>query len=157
MILTDYYKFTHTGNVKTRFDLAEAIEKYPPFEGMRNKQNKLFLYVCQNTHTKAGNKGKSDLSISNRNGKHISSIYRPDISTNLGYGDVKDTTDALLFRFSNFQMRNGVFDDRATIEIFVARGYSKDRQTLYSIFSDGELSEEIEDLKNDCNLKKYEL
>ena len=140
MILTDYYKFVHHSGTKSRFDCVVSTQSYDPFEDLKNKQNKLFVYIGENTHTKAGQKGKADLAISKS--IHISSIYRPDVETNLGWGDVYQ--DALLFRFTDFKLSKDGFVEDATIEIFVARGYRTDRQNLYAMFADGELDEEIQ-------------
>lgn len=140
MILTDYYKFVHHSGTKSRFDCVVSTQSYDPFEDLKNKENKLFVYIGENTHTKAGQKGKADLAISKS--IHISSIYRPDVETNLGWGDVYQ--DALLFRFTDFKLSKDGFVEDATIEIFVARGYRTDRQNLYAMFADGELDEEIQ-------------
>ena len=140
MILTDYYKFVHHSGTKSRFDCVVSTQSYDPFEDLKNKQNKLFVYIGENTHSKAGQKGKADLAISKS--IHISSIYRPDVETNLGWGDVYQ--DALLFRFTDFKLSKDGFVEDATIEIFVARGYRTDRQNLYAMFADGELDEEIQ-------------
>jgi len=55
MILTDYYCFEHKADTKskTRIDCVTSTESYPQFEALRNKENILFLYVGDNTHTKA--------------------------------------------------------------------------------------------------------
>lgn len=142
MILTDYYKFVHHSGTKSRFDCVVSTQSYDPFEDLKNKENKLFVYIGENTHTKAGQKGKADLAISKT--KHISSIYRPDIATNLGCGDVNHTADALLFRVTDFLLYSEGFEEDATIEIFVARGCKADRQALYERFADGDLEEEIQ-------------
>lgn len=140
MIITDYYKFVHHNGTKYRFDCEMSTQSYDPFEILKNKKDELVVYISENTHTKAGQKGKSDLAISKSN--HISSIYRPDVETNLGWGDVYQ--DALLFRFTDFKLSKDGFVEDATIEIFVARGYRTDRQNLYAMFADGELDEEIQ-------------
>lgn len=140
MIITDYYKFVHHNGTKYRFDCEMSTQSYDPFEILKNKKDELVVYISENTHTKAGLKGKSDLAISKS--IHISSIYRPDVETNLGWGDVYQ--DALLFRFTDFKLSKDGFVEDATIEIFVARGYKADRYNLYAMFADGELDEEIQ-------------
>ena len=140
MIITDYYKFVHHNGTKYRFDCEMSTQSYDPFEILKNKKDELVVYISENTHTKAGQKGKADLAISKT--KHISSIYRPDVETSLGWGDVNQ--DALLFRFTDFKLSKDGFMEDATIEIFVARGYRTDRQNLYAMFADGELDEEIQ-------------
>lgn len=152
MIFTDYYLFKHISDTKGRVDCIISTCSYPPFEALRNSKGELFGYIGDNTHTKAGQKGKSDLAFTKT--KHISSIFRPDITSNLGFGDVNHTTDALLFVFTNFSITNGRLSDGATIEIFVARGYRADRQNLYIMFADGELNAEIEALRQQAQNQK---
>lgn len=143
MIITDYYKFVHHNGTKYRFDCEVSTQSYNPFETLRNKKGENVVYIVENTHTKAGQKGKTDLAITH-NSKHISSIFRPDVETNLGWGDVNQ--DALLFRFTDFKLSKDGFVEDATIEIFVARGYKTDRQNLYAMFADGELNDEIQEI-----------
>lgn len=153
MILTDYYKFNKLPNQTSgsRIDCTASTESYPQFEQLRNKANELFFYVGDNTHTKAGQKGKSDLAITKT--IHISSIYRPDIKNNFGYGDVNKTADALIFVFDNFNIVNGRILDGSIIEVFVARGYRKDRQNLYTAVLDDELWDDMAKLRLRAKIK----
>ncbi len=89
---------------------------------------------------------KADKSITLKD-KNLSSIYRPDPCNDLAYGDVRGTADALLFVFDGLGVANGEVLTGATIEVFVARGKSKDRVALYNLLSDGELDEEMNDLR----------
>ena len=147
MILTDYYKFERlaAAKSKTRLDCTASSKSYNPFESLTNKKGELFVYVGDNTHTAAGQKGKSDLAISHT--KHISSVYRPDIEGGLGWGDVNGEKDALLFVFTSFAIANGEVTDGAKVEIFVARGKRSDRQGLYNLLADGELDGELDALR----------
>ena len=147
MILTDYYKFERlaAAKSKTRLDCTTSSKSYNPFESLTNKKGELFVYVGDNTHTAAGQKGKSDLAISHT--KHISSVYRPDIEGGVGWGDVNGETDALLFVFTDFAIANGEVTDGAKVEIFVARGKRSDRQGLYNLLADGELDGELDALR----------
>ena len=90
---------------------------------------------------------KADKSISIK-GSNLSSIYVPDITKNIAYGDFKGTTDALLFVFTDLEVINGVIQEGSIIEIFVARGKSKDRVPLFDLFAGGELDEEMSELKS---------
>ena len=146
MIFTDYYKLTKRPcKSLTRMDCVCSTYGYPIFESLRNTEGSLFMYVSDNTHTKAGKGGKSDLALTH--GKHISSIYCPIITDNLGWGDVNHTEDALIFVLDNFHLSNGVVSDNSTIELFVARGQRKSRQNLFMMVVDGELNEEMEFLR----------
>lgn len=151
MIITDYYKFVHHNGTKYRFDCMVSTQSYNSFEILKNKKDELVVYISENSHTKAGQKGKADLAISKT--KHISSIYRPDVETNLGWGDVNQ--DALLFRFTDFKLSKDGFVEDATIEIFVARGYKTDRQNLYAMFADGELNDEIQSIVESAKTTLY--
>lgn len=150
MILTDYYKFERlaAAKSKTRVDCTASSESYPPFESLTNKKGELFVYIGDNTHTAAGQKGKSDLAITHT--KHISSVYRPDIESGLGWGDVNGEKDALLFVLTNFFIVNGQVTDGAKVEIFVARGKRSNHHNLYNLFADGELNGDIERLRQNA-------
>ena len=144
-VFTDYYRFGHITDTKTRIDCIVSTESYPLFEAMRNKANELFMYVGDNGYTTAGKGCQSDLALTKT--KHISSIYRPDITNNLGYGDVNHTADALIFVFTDFTITDGRLSDGATLEVFIARGYRKDRRNVYEAFLGGELDEGVKSLR----------
>ena len=64
---------------------------------------------------------------------------------------MKGTADALLFVFHDAQPINGKLQAGAVIEVFVARGYAKDRIALYNELSDGLLDEEMEYLRQQAH------
>jgi hypothetical protein len=144
MILTDFYKFEHLPDCKskTRMDCTASTQSYPEFEALRNKLSKLFVHFgdvpCQfggDVHRKA------DKAITKT--KNISSVYVPDVESNLAYGDVKGTQDAILIVFNQDWKTAGY----TTIEIFVARGYKNNRLNLWQNLSDGNYDDEISELK----------
>jgi hypothetical protein len=139
MILTDYYKFAHLQETKSksRFDLIECTGTYNPFEIIRNKKGKLFYHytdVPDNFNAKV--KRRADKSINN--GRNISSVFVPDIKSLFAYGDVRATKDALLIIFNT---------DYTEMELFTARGQKNNRIALYNLLADGELNNEIENLR----------
>ena len=139
MILTDYYKMAKLPEVKSklRIDCTASTKSYPDFEAMRNKKEELFFYFGDVPDNFSGNaKRKADKALTKT--KSISSIFVPDIQKKYAYGDMFCTSDALLFIFNN---------DYTEIEIFVARGQKNNVWQLYNIFSDGELNNEIEQLR----------
>lgn len=148
MILTDYYRFEKLADQKSkmRIDCTASTQSYNPLEAMRNKQDELFFYLGDNTHTKAGQERKADLALSKTS--HISSIYNPDIEKQFWYGDMKGTADAFLFIHKNFILVDGRIQAGAVIELFIARGQRNNRATLYNLLADGELDEEINTLRN---------
>jgi hypothetical protein len=139
MILTDYYKMAKLPEVKSklRIDCTASTKSYPEFETMRNKKEALFFFFGDVPDSFSGNaKRKADKALTKT--KSISSIYVPDIQTKCAYGDMVGTLDALLFIFNN---------DYSEIEIFIARGQKNNVRQLYNLFSDGELNNEIEQLR----------
>lgn len=160
-ILTDYYKFSRVATkAKLRLDCVASTESYPEFEERRATKatratekrdatnvGDLVIYFGDVPEQFGGDvHRKADKSVTIK-GKNLSSVYVPDPSNNLAYGDVRGTSDALLFVFDGVEVVNGVIQAGATVEIFVARGKSKDRVPLYNLLSDGELDEEINDLR----------
>lgn len=141
MILTDYYKMREIKVLKShRFDCVASTGEYEPFEAIaqRAKVKRLFFYYNDVPDTFSANaKRRTDRIITN--GDNISSVFIPDVKTPCkGYGDTRGTNDGLLFLFS---------DDCKEMEVFVARGYRNNIKNLYSLFLDGELDEEIDELR----------
>lgn len=161
MILTDYYKFERIATkAKSRMDCTLSTHSYPEFEertatrankatGKRDATNvgDIIIYYGDVPTQYGGDvHRKADKSISIK-GKNLSSVYVPDVTKPLGYGDFKGTTDALLFVFHNLKVVDGVIQKGSMIEVFVARGKSKDRVPLFELLSDGELDDEISELR----------
>lgn len=161
MILTDYYRFERLKCTlaKLRIDCTASTKNYEPMEEKRATKTlkhtdkrdgcnigDLFCYFGDVPEQFKGNVyRKADKALTKI--KNISSIYIPDPKSNLGFGDMKGTGDALLFVFTNAQTINGKLQTGAVIEIFVARGYAKDRVALYNELSDGLLDEEMDCLR----------
>lgn len=147
MILTDYYRFEKFSNqkAKLRIDCTASTCSYNPLEALRNKAGDLFLYIGDNTHTKAGKERKADLALSRTS--HISSVYNPDLNLPYWYGDMRGTADAFLFVHHDAKFVQGGIQPGAVIELFVARGQRNNRSQLYNALCDGELDEEINALR----------
>lgn len=140
MILTDFYRFEKLPEQKSkmRIDCTGSTKSYPDFETMRNKTGSLFVYFGDVPDRFGGDiHRKADKAITKV--KNLSSVFVPDVTKRFGYGDVRGSMDALLFLFGT---------DYSQIDIFVARGQRNNRMQLYNLLSDGELNEEIEQLKN---------
>ena len=168
MILTDYYKFERLATkAKLRMDCTLSTHSYQEFgEKAATRANKatekrdatnigdIIIYYGDVPIQYGGDvHRKADKSISIK-GKNLSSVYVPDVSKPFGYGDFKGTTDALLFVFHNLNVVNGVIQDGSTIEVFIARGKSKDRVPLFELLSDGLLDEEMEVLRQQATPTK---
>ena len=141
MIITDYYKMQEIKPLKSyRYDCVASTGKYPLFEAIaaRSLDKRFFCYYNGVPESFSANaKRKTDMALTNA--KSISSVYIPDLADHLkGYGDINNTNDALLFLFG---------EDYKQLEIFVARGYANNSIDLFHLFSDGELNEEMEQLK----------
>ena len=142
MILTDYYLMKEIKRLKShRFDCTASTGGYDPFEAIaaRSKDKRFFFYYNGVPDTfSARAQRKADRVITNS--QNISSVYIPDLKGNplKGYGDVKGTSDALLFLFA---------DDYKQIELFVARGFKNNVKNLCTLFVDGELEGDIVKIK----------
>lgn len=147
MILTDFYRFEKLPiqKSKLRIDCTASTGSYNPLEVLRNKAGDLFLYIGDNTHTKAGKERKADLALSRT--VHISSVFNPDLNLPYWYGDMKATADAFLFVHNNVEFVEGGIQAGAVIELFVARGQRNNRIPLYNALCDGELDEEMNALR----------
>lgn len=161
MLLTDYYRFEKVATkAKMRLDCTASTESYPIFEQSRadkprkaserfdaTAEGDLVVYfgdVPKNFGGEVHRKADKSLTMKSNN---LSSIFVPDPALNIGYGDVRGSSDAILLIFNGFEVINGKLQQGATLEIFIARGKSKDRIALYNLFSDGELVEEMNYLR----------
>jgi len=139
MILTDYYKFVHLPDCKSvmRRDCTASTQSYPDFEALRNKQGQLFIYFGDVPTQFGGDvHKKADKAITKT--KSISSIYVPDVTQNVAFGDVKGTADALLIVNA---------PDYAEFEIFIARGYKNHRLNIWQNYVAGEYDTEAAELR----------
>lgn len=161
MILTDYYKFERLAKVsKSRLDCTASTNSYPLFEEKRCTKSQratekrdavsdgdLLVYFIDVPGQFGGNiHHKADKSFTIK-GKNLSSVFVPDTQSNVAFGDVAGTSDALLFVFNNFEVVNGVVQPGASVEVYVARGKNKDRQGLYFRLKRGELDGEVAALR----------
>jgi len=160
MILTDYYRFEKVAfKTKTRLDCVASTSSYPEFEDKRatkptkanekrdeTKVGDLVIYLGDVPERFGGDvHRKADKSITIK-GKNLSSVYVPDPTNIFAYGDVRGTTDALLIVFDGLR----IVDDRivsGAVDIFVARGQNSNKRNLYNLICDGELDDEMSDLK----------
>jgi hypothetical protein len=84
MILTDYYKFVHLPDSKSKMrrDCVVSTQSYNEFENLRNKAGALFIYFGDLPLSFKGDvRRKADKAITK--GKNISSIFVPDILLNI--------------------------------------------------------------------------
>lgn len=161
MILTDYYKFERLAKVsKSRLDCTASTCSYSIFEEKRCTKSQratekrdavsegdllvYFLDVPQQFGGKIHQRAEKSFTIK---GKNLSSVFVPYPGCNVAFGDVQGTSDALLFVFHQFEVINSIVQPGASVEVYVARGKSKDRLTLYHLLKSGELDGEVAALR----------
>lgn len=149
MIITDYYLFEKLSTKSaTRFDCTTSTESHPELESLRNTKGELFTYFVNVPDRFKGEvKRKADKSLTNRFGKNLSSLFVPDVTKPISFGDISHTTDAILVQF------NPTLEEPTQIEMFVCRGQKNNRLNLFNLFIDGELTSEIEVIKQSTNAK----
>ncbi|MDR0558600.1 MAG: hypothetical protein LBG92_00355 [Prevotellaceae bacterium] len=140
MLLTDYYKFRHLPESKSkhRIDCVASTVGYPDFECLRNRKGKLFLYLGDVPAKYGGDvHKKADKCLTNQ--KNISSLYYPDLDfKTIGFGDIWGTLDALVI------VGNANYTE---FDIFIARGQKNNRLNIWQNFVAGELDFDVADLK----------
>lgn len=161
MILTDYYKFKRTATKsRSRMDCVASTHSYSPFENRRLLSGSqstakrdasiagaiVAYYTDTPPNFRRAPRRDAGKKLNIRN-DHISSIYTPDLNLSCGYGDVVGTKDALLFVFRDLNTVNGIIQPDGEIEVFIARGESKNRVALWNYFLDGGLDSEMNTLR----------
>lgn len=152
MILTDYYKGEKLTEAKSRFDVTVSTGGYDYFESLLINRQKFnvgglsFNYVPR---PDKWNGKKTDFAIT-KGSHNITSVKRPDIETPFAYGDINGTNDGCIIILNSDFRETGI----NTVEIFIARGCRNDTNSLWNIFTDGELDSELEDLKARAVTKK---
>jgi hypothetical protein len=157
MILTDYYRFDRLATkAKTRLDCTASTQSYPTFEENRatrttqatekrdaTNEGDLIVYYNDLPKTFSGEaQRKADKSMTMK-GKNLSSVFVPDPASNYAYGDINGTGDAVMLVFHDFTVTNGVIQQGAAVELFIARGKEHEQIAVYNLLCDGELDEEM--------------
>jgi hypothetical protein len=145
MILTDYYKGQRLTEAQSRFDVTISTEGYEFFERLLINKLKFnvgglsFNFVPRPDRWTGK---KTDYAIT-KGSHNITSVKRPDIETPYAYGDINGSMDGIIIIFNSDFKETGI----NTIEIFIARGLRNDTNSLWDLFNDGELNQEIEALR----------
>ena len=144
-IFTEYYRAGKLTNTKSRFDITASTNIYDYFEKMLINKRKfnvggLSFNLVQRPQKWKGR--KTDLAIV-KGSDNITSVKRPDIESNVAYGDIKGKRDGCIIVFNDDHRDVGI----NTIEIFIARGLKNDMINLWYLFTDGEMDHEIEALR----------
>ena len=143
MILSDYYKAEKLTESIYRFDITASTESYDFFENLLiNKRSfnigGLSFYCVPQPET---HKGKKVDFILSKGSHSITKLKKPDIESHICYGDTNQ--DGLIILFNKDYRETGI----NTIEIFIARGCRNDTNGLYTLFTEGELNNEVEALR----------
>lgn len=147
MIFTDYYSGQKLTDAKSRYDITTSTGEYDLFESLLiNKRGfniggLLLSFNCVSRPDRWRGK-KTDLAIT-KGSNNITSIKRPDIENNIAFGDINGTSDGCIIIFNPDFKEVGI----NTIEIFIARGLKNDTNSLWNLFTDGELNHEVEALR----------
>lgn len=152
MILTDYYKGEKLTDAKSRFDITVSTGEYDFFESfLINKQKFNIGGLSFNFGQRPDRWGgkKTDMAIT-KGSQNITSVKRPNLESNLAFGDIHGSNDGVIIVFNPDYKEAGI----TTIEIFISRGLRNDTDGLWELFTDGELSHEIETLRQKAVTKK---
>jgi len=145
---TDFYRFDRLDGQKskTRVDCEVCTNSYQPLEALRGKDGGLHVYITKNYYTQDGTNFKSDLALNC--GRHISSLYQPDPSKAMLFGDVMGTNDALIIQADELEInQDGVITEGGFIEVYVARGMKRDKYALWLAAVNGELDSGMEAMR----------
>ena len=152
MILTDYYKGKKLTKAKSRFDITASTGEYDFFESLLINKRVFNVgglsFNCVERPDRWNGK-KTDLALT-KGSSNITSLKRPDIETNVSFGDIKGSNDGCIIVFNSDFKETGI----NTIEIFIARGLRNDTNSLWELFIDGELNFEIDTLRRKAVTKK---
>jgi len=146
MIFTDYYKGEKLTDAKYRYDITTSTSEYDYFENLLTNKRGFNIgglsFNCVSRPDRWKGK-KTDLAITKGN-SNITSVKRPNLEMNVSYGDIKSTNDGCIIVFNPDYKQVGI----NTIELFIARGYKNDTNSLWNLFTDGELNYEVEVLRS---------
>jgi hypothetical protein len=158
MILTDYYLYQRkevlkeNGKLKnkSRLECTASTQSYDLIDRVKTRtDNQIVMHITPFMDgIKASRHRKGMFRVTVADGNHITSIYPTDWERGYAYGDFKGTTDLMLLIFHNFSIAaDGTIADGAAVEIFIARGKKFERNQVNNLFQDGELTTEMEQLR----------
>jgi len=145
MILTDFYRGEKLTESKYRFDIVTSTQSYDHFESLLINKRKYnigglsFNLVDQ----PEGHSGRKADFIISKGSHSITKVFRPDIKSPAGFGDINGTSDGCIILFNSDFDKNGII----TVEILVGRGCRNDKNGLINLYLEDELNEEIEELR----------
>lgn len=163
MTITDFYQFTRIAGTKGkgRLTLTASTLSYDKLEWKRatkgRKGNKtdeivvgqLYCSYCTNPDYIKPKRGerKADRALGCKS-EHLSSLYVLDPQhPEYMWGDIRDTSDGFLAILSNPEVINGSLQDGTTLELFICRGKADERNALFCSLIDGDLDEEIKQIR----------
>lgn len=152
MILTDYYKGQKLTEAKCRYDIVSSSESYDFLESLLiNKRGYNVGGLSFNCVSRPDRWEKKNSGLAITKGSHnITSLIRPDLMLNYAFGDINGTSDGCIIVFNHDFKESGIL----TIEIFIARGTKNDVNGLWDLLNDGELSPEMEIMRQKAVTKQ---
>ena len=151
MIFTDYYKGEKLTDAKSRYDITASTNKYDFFETLLINKRGFNVgglsFNCVSRPDRWNGK-KTDLAIT-KGSNNITSVKRPNPENSFAYGDINGTNDGCIIVFNPDFKVIGI----TTVEIFIARGLRNDTNSLWDLYTDGELDHEVEILKKEAVTK----
>ena len=151
MILTDYYRAERLTQSKCRYDITTSTQSYDYFESLLINKRGFNIgghsinCVARPDRWKAS---RSSLALT-KGSCNITSIKRPDLESNIAFGDINGSKDGCIIVFNPDYQSQGI----ASLEIYIARGLRNDTNGLWNFFVDGELNQEVEILKKTSTIK----
>lgn len=163
--ITDYYRFVKVAKkAKDRIDCQISTKSYEYFEEIRRTDAQrttpkkdgwnvgditLYLRNLIPDTFKVDVRRKTDMMLERSNvkkgeSKHVTSIYQPRPNVPYAFGDVHGRKDLLLMHFIDVDYVDKRLADNAVLEVFVLRGEGKQGHTFYQRLINGELTDEME-------------
>lgn len=128
MIIIDAYIAEHISErSKSRFDITAGTYTNEAFEQpITNKEGEQFFYLCNDTHSKG--KSKADYAITHGS-YHMTGVY-VSVGERFGYGNIKGTSDALIFDLKDCSFIDGHITANSKVIIYIARGCARDANEI---------------------------
>ena len=162
MRLVDYYRFEKVETItKTTMRCVASTKSYDTWERQRKmksikatkqhgaiNEGDLLIRLTRTDYINARPERKTDLALL-MGDAHVTSIYRPDPNSDFGFGDIRNSKDAIITKFCDLSIVNGAIGMDSIIEIFIARGKGgKDGIRLWEMACNGELDDEFDKLRS---------
>ena len=139
MILDCYFKYKKDSKFKSKYRMIKSTETFSILSHP-DKNGDAIIYCYENRGPTQVNKyRRADYCLSTRI-QYLSGIFTPEFdNSNLGFGDINNTQDALLINRVNGE-----------IELFIAKGKKNIAYQIYLQALNNELEEELDFLRKEA-------